>query len=803
MSSKKKKKTPAIWNDMAFRLRDDHIAAGGWMNFFLRLQPRNMDVLTLPERMIEYDRLQNCIDSYEIAPSIFILDKTEGLDQHKEYYEELLREYPEHEFINQEILLRLVGMEQDSSCVERAFYLVLRVKNRDEFERFVQGAREQLVFHVADRAELLCVLRNFLLREYTAAPLLEWDRVMQLRYQDVQRSTRPQKRKALPEYTEFADMETMRSLLPATLRFDSRYVQQGDTLYRKTIAVRNYPAALETDSALRQLAVTPGITIRIYLDPIPQIRTTDMLRRQINEHNSAAISSRRASDRVTASVEQEQVIQSYRDMLTHNERMHFVTILIEVYGASPQELTAKIDRVRSKLVAQGFTKDDMLLLQRDGFLSMLPYGSCRLRMYKRNMPTRTIAALYPFTASKLVMEQGIPIGHTTAGGVVLWNPFSRTDNVTNGNVLIIGDSGQGKSYTLKKIVSMEWASGCDVYGLDSESEYIDLYRNMGGTNLDCAGGGTIINPLELRVVTGEDDRKFDKDAPEAFRGGSPLKQHLSWLGEFFPLLMPDITPRTLNVLMLLVQRHYSTYGIDDAFRPQEASPEQYPTFGTLYDFINELLTTWDTADRPEWQDLFAPDDLRDLLLAMRSAYDGAESAIFNGHTNIRTVKSVNFVIQALLEGKQSTRDAAMFNVLSWIWNRVVTLKRRTVVAIDELYLLLNPTIAVWLRNFEKRDRKYNAIIVTATQNLVDFDRPDILYLTKPLLSIPQHKFVFYPGDIDRAVLQRLLDLTESESNLIRASHRKHCLLKCGAEKYHVVIGTMDYEADLFGTAGGN
>lgn len=797
---KKKNKPPQIWNEMSFAIREDHILAQDRMFFFLRLHPRNMDILTLEERLVEYERWQNCMDSTELSTSVLILDKTEGLDDLKEYYEGLIDLQPQHDFINAEILHQLVGMEQDSSCVERAFYLVIRVRGRDELERFVSMARDQIIFRIAGRAELMSLLRNYLLREYTTASMLEWNQVMQLRYQDAQQNQR--RRKNLPEYEEFADQETLRALLPGALRFDSRYIQQGDSLYRKVLAVRSYPAELETDSALRSLAIMPGTTLRIYLEPIPQTRTTDMLRRQINQHTSDALSSRKASDRVTASVEQEKTVQAYRDMLNHNERMHFVTILIEVYGTSPQDLTSKVERVRSKLAAQGFTKDDLLLMQRDGFLSMLPYGTNRIKAYKRNMPTRTVAATYPFTASKLVMKEGMPIGRTTAGGVVLWTPFARSEDVTNGNILIIGDSGQGKSYTLKKITSMLWASGCDVYGIDSEREYVDMYRSMGGTNLDCAGGGIIINPLEIRVVSDFQGSDNDAEDPAAFRGGSPLKQHLSWLASFFPLLFPDMNERMLNILMMSVQRLYESYGIDDQFNPLSAQPENYPTMGALYQFVQRILDNAEDEERPEWQHLFTKDDLLSLLLTLRSVYDGAESSIFNGVTNVGNEHAINFIVQALLEGKESTRNAALFNVLSWIWNRVVTLKRRCMVIVDELYLLLNPVIAVWLRNFEKRCRKYNAIIAMATQNIVDFDRPDILYLTKPLLSIPQHKFVFYPGDIDRGILRNLLDLTESESNLIRASHRKHCLLKCGSEKYHVVIGTMPYEADLFGGAGG-
>ena len=51
-------------------------------------------------------------------------------------------------------------------------------------------------------------------------------------------------------------------------------------------------------------------------------------------------------------------------------------------------------------------------------------------------------------------------------------------------------------------------------------------------------------------------------------------------------------------------------------------------------------------------------------------------------------------------------------------------------------------------------------------------------------------------------MRDLLQLSESEMELIAYSRQKHCLCKCGTEKYDLTVGTLPDEAYLFGSAGG-
>lgn len=811
----KKKKMPdfgmacgaSVWDRLGFRLKDDHLETGSGtalrLTYCLRLEPRNMDILSAEERDGEYRRLQAVLDTDGVVPSFLSLDKTEGLDDVRSFYEELTERYPEHERINGSIRQYLSGLEAEDSIVERAHYLIVRCKNGSEWRQFDATASVYLSYHVAQRAELLVLLKNFFLRDYTPATLAEFDEEIRLKF--AQAAAEPEKRRKqpLPDEEGFAVRETLRLLLPARLRFDSRRVEQGD-LYRQILRVRGWPAELVHAGALHELGAMAGVTLRIYLEPISMADTTAMLTRQIDQRSSTMQGARRASDRLRGSVEKDQVETAYRGQLRRQSKMYYVTVLAEVYGHSPEALRTKAETVRTMLAAQGIMADDMFYEQREGFCSMLPYGVNLADTFKRNMPTRTIAALYPMSASRKVDPHGLILGKTSAGSPFIWDPDRRSDDITNGVVLIAGNSGQGKSYLQKKILSQLIARHYAVYALDAENEYITLFDRCGGSVQDCSGGGVRIDPFEVRrsadIRIDRQNGIVSEDDPEAFGKASAFLQHLSWLSEFHKILLPQLSPAQHSALAVLICRHYAALGIGVDHDPTGRSPSIYPTYSSLYAYIEEVFDRFD--EQHEDTKLFAKDDLRQILLALSALCSGAQSAIFNGHTNVPNTAVIDLSVSSLLNGDRRTCTAALFNVLTWIWNQAVTYRKPLVFAVDELYLYLTPVVVEYLRNFAKRARKYNAVMLMTTQNLSDLNDPELAHMCKPLFELALHKFLFYPGDVDRKAMRDLLQLSESEMELIAYSRQKHCLCKCGTEKYDLTVGTLPYEAYLFGSAGG-
>ena len=161
-----------------------------------------------------------------------------------------------------------------------------------------------------------------------------------------------------------------------------------------------------------------------------------------------------------------------------------------------------------------------------------------------------------------------------------------------------------------------------------------------------------------------------------------------------------------------------------------------------------------------------------------------------------------FGVKGMLSAAKNVRNAMLFNVLSFMSDKLLTVGN-TVAALDELYIWLsNPTAIEYIRNCLKRVRKKESAMLLASQNLEDFDQEGVREMTKPLFSIPPHQFLFNAGSIDKRSYMDMLQLEESEYNLIKFPQRGVCLYKCGNERYLLEVHAPAYKAKLFGSAGG-
>ena len=177
------------------------------------------------------------------------------------------------------------------------------------------------------------------------------------------------------------------------------------------------------------------------------------------------------------------------------------------------ELTApSLDRLRElqadaemELTRSKINIDKLLLRQKEGFQSVQPNGYNAFGVqFERVLPASSAANLYPLCYSGRTDPHGFYIGKDKAGTNIIVDLTRRESDKTNANVLILGNSGQGKSYLMKLLLTNLRELPMNLIVLDSEDEYIDLTRELGGCYLDLMSGKHLINVLEPRVWGGED-----------------------------------------------------------------------------------------------------------------------------------------------------------------------------------------------------------------------------------------------------------------------------------------------------------
>ena len=596
--------------------------------------------------------------------------------------------------------------------------------------------------------------------------------------------------------------ELAKRLSPQRMQFGIRNIEQNN-FFRRVLMIKNFPSSLAAKCLFSTLAQMKDTSFSMHLAPMGAGQGKKLIDNQLN--NITAKGHRHnATEQIEASVEKQAVVSFYTELKQKNQKIYYVNIFIEVYGRSVRELTENIDRVTSELSGYGVTVEHLSYEQREGFLSVYPLGEDRFRISANNMPTKTLASLYPFSFSSKNDPQGMLLGKTADGGNMFVDFWIRNRLFTNGNFTIIGESGQGKSYTMKKILSQQIARGTSCFELDPDGEYNDLFRNLGGTIINLAGGRTMINPFEIRAFsTGDEDNvenPDEKSEVEAFNVRAAFYQHLSWFRDFLKVLIPAAGDKELAAAMILIKDMYIKHGINERTDLSELKADAYPTFSTFYEYLSDVYRD-DSGRYP----MISRDMLQSLLLLFRDPYDGSLGFLFNGHSNVVNYDLINYDLSDLLQGAKERTEAVLFNVMTYTWNRITQKLKPTMFGVDELYMLVNRnnfTTANYLKEFIKRARKYEALIGTATQNLGDFLDPMIEHISSPLFNNPSYKFIFYPSDLDLKRVKDLLRLTDGEINCIRTPGKGHCLLKAGGEKYSVQIGTLPFESRLFGSAGG-
>ncbi len=597
----------------------------------------------------------------------------------------------------------------------------------------------------------------------------------------------------IPAPKDFFDL-----IAPSVAKFSTDHFILGST-YRCVLALRGYPTSTDELALLRHIGEKSGVTLHIYTRQVTAAEQGKIIHNAANRSRMERSNTTDLRQSVTAEANLQDVAALVTTMHRNREPLMHCAVFLELSARSSDRLRNLRDEVISELGRSKLSADALLLRQREGYLTANPAGANALgTQFERVLPSSSVANLFPFNYSGKTDPHGFYIGRDRYGTNVIVDLDRRADDKTNASGLILGNSGQGKSFLLKLLVCNLLESGKSVICLDPEHEMCEMSKNLDGYFIDLMSGKYIINPLEPKLwdVTGSDDED-DPDAPETFRQHSRLSQHISFLKDFFRTYK-DFTDRHIDTIELMLERLYAGWGLTDETDFSELASDEYPTLSDLYAVIEDAYENYDREEKP----LYPAALLQEVLLGLHSMCVGAESKFFNGHSNVKSSRFLVFGVKNLMDGSENIKNALLFNVLSFLSDKLLT-EGNSVAVIDELYIFLsNKTAIEYIRNFMKRVRKKDSAVLLASQNIDDFALPGVAEMTRPLFAIPTHQFLFNAGTVDRKFFMENLQLEVSEFELIRYPQRGVCLYKCGTERYLLEVHAPEYKKKLFGSAGG-
>lgn len=770
--------------------------------YYFSVQPTNISVLSSEQVGHLVRALSNVISQLDQV-EIICTDSSQSYEENLKHLEELAKN-EKNAYIRHldEQDIRYLDNVRSNTATSRVFYLIVRCNGTDsqvDKNRFITTVQQICKEHKiqvkhAKKEEIKKLVAIYLEQNIYQEEIQNFDGEAYIKSLSLTDE---------PSIKNFVDL-----VAPSIMHFKNpNYYVIGNT-YRSVFAVRSYATQTEQQALLKSLGEKEGVTLHIYSRIVNAIERKKVINNAERSSKSKVNNSNNMSDATEGLENLKDLQQVLSRSYKNNEMLLHCAVYIEVIANSYDELKTLIDSVSQILVDSRISKDVLYLQQRDGFMSVAPFGyNVFKEEFERILPSSSVANLFPFSYSGKTDPEGNIIGKDVNGSNILIDFDRRTADKTNGHIAIFGNSGEGKSWLTKLLICNFRQAGKKLYSIDVESEFFDVTKNLGGTNVDMMNGKYFINVLEPKLIKNVDDPISEVDLElAATTKVTQLAQHIAFLRDFFHVYKPELSDKMLNIIELMLDKTYEYKNITPATNLNLLKPEEFPILKDFYNVIELELKNYDSIALNK-QIHYKKDDLHNLLLALNSICVGNDSMYFNGYTNIPNADHINFGIQEMLNTNDNLKNAMYLNIFSFMQHRYFAegteKDGNTVVICDELHEVIKSFIVVnYIRSFIKRGRKHNSNILIASQNLEDLMLPEIISYTKPLFSIPTHRFLFFPGNVDRNEFRRLASIAPNEYELIDSPNQGFCLLCSGDERFHCHVIAPEYKAKIFGTAGG-
>lgn len=519
--------------------------------------------------------------------------------------------------------------------------------------------------------------------------------------------------------------------------------------YARTLYLQSLPNFLSADF-LTDLADIPcNMLTSVHFEPVDQVRGLKMVKNQNTNIRANVIKAQKkaSSDGYDPSLispelqrAEQEAKELLSDMTSRNQKLFLVTTLITHFANSLEELnntTENIVTTGNRYLCQ---IKKLLYQQEQGFTSTLPL--CLNQVCVDRLLTTENAGLFiPFAVQEISQENGMYYGlNAISKNMIMYNRV----NSLNGNGVILGTPGSGKSMTAKQeIINVLLNTNDDVYIIDPEREYVPIADLFGGEVIRISPGSKVhINPLDMDLNYG------DEDGPISLKSDFICNLCETILGGHYGLtpIQKSIIDRCVNIIYKPYIEYLQSLGTEKTF-DRNACP-------TLNDFYDLLLS----QPEPESQE---------IAVALELYTCGSLDA-FAHKTNVDT--SRRFIVYDIKDLGTTMKEMGLQICLDTIWNKMIANHKegkRTWFYIDEFYLLTQTeSSAVFLQQIWKRARKWMGLPCGITQNVEDLLKTDA---TRAIIQCSDFVLMLKQAPLDGRALASMLNISDSQMSFVTNS----------------------------------
>lgn len=539
-------------------------------------------------------------------------------------------------------------------------------------------------------------------------------------------------------------------ICPDTFEIKDDYIKIGNR-YARVLFLKEYANYIKDSMVAELTDINKNSMMSIDVIPIAmdeavreaenrrlgvETNITNWQRRQNANNNFSAIIP------YDLEMQREQSKEFLDDLITRDQRM-FMSVLTMVHTAETKEEldndTEEILTIARKNLCQfGVLKFQQL----DGLNTAMPFGVRKIDTL-RTLTTESLAVFMPFRVQEIRETNGIYYGQNVISKNMI---IADRKKLLNGNSLVFGVSGSGKSFITKEeiVFTMLKDKNADVIVIDPENEYTPLVKALGGEVIKVsATSGNHINAMDMNKNYAD--------------GANPVILKSEFILSLCEQLIgsDNLGAKQKSIIDRCTASTYRYY----------LQGNYQGTPPTLQDFYQELLKQEEI-------------EAKEIALAIELFVNGSLNT-FAKQTNVDTENRL--ICYNILDLGKQLLPLGMLVVLDSILNRITQNRakgRNTYIFIDEIYLLLrNEYSANFLYTLWKRVRKYGAYLIGITQNVEDMLQNNT---ARAMMANSELIIMLNQASTDRAELAKLLNISDLQLSYITNVGSGEGLLKIGS-----------------------
>jgi type IV secretory pathway VirB4 component len=451
--------------------------------------------------------------------------------------------------------------------------------------------------------------------------------------------------------------------------------------FRRIIYAYGYPRNVEAGFLDRVVGALADFNLSIHIKPYPIERMLIDLNRELQKQRADLYGmGLKGIINPSLEIQYADTRSTLENLQKGKERLFNIGLYISCKASTLEELDLLTKKVESELNSIMILPKVANLRMVQGFKSTLPLGIDELSA-NRNITTEALSAFFPFTSQFLQADNtGVWLGLNGNGIPIIKDIFK----LPNPNGLVLAQSGGGKSFFCKLLITRYLLNGTKVMIIDPQGEYKALVGYFEGQRIDLSkSSDSMINPLDLM-------------------GHDYAEKRLSLI-DLMQVMLGKMTDPQKAFMDKAISEAYKIKGINDDPSTWKNTPP------ILEDLLKALKKIEKGASRIE----------RTTISSLTNRLEMYVTGVFrflNQHTSIEfNNKLVCFDIGNL---PKQVKPVIMFLVLDYIYMKMRSDISRKLLLIDESWSLLSRTEdAGYIFEIVKTCRKFNMGLLMINQEV--------------------------------------------------------------------------------------